>query len=251
VDCQEARPSLDLLALGALPAEEVRPLEGHLAACADCSRYLAAAREVVGLLGLAVPVLEPPPRLKQRILAAARRPQRAPLGRLAWGALATLTAAATALSAFFFLEWRAAQDQQQELAGRLSDALAVVREHQELMELFTIPDLARIPMFPQTSGLSASLSYYWSVQRRWGFIVGTDLPPPPPGRTYQLWFLSGSEARGAGTFRPGEGGTVYHAFDLSIFPPGWRPSAVVVTVEPEGGSPGPTSPPIIVGTLAR
>ncbi len=250
--CEAVREALDLLALGALPEDEARPLEGHLAECADCSRYLAGSREVVARLGLAVPVLEPPQRLRRRILTAAQRPQRAgaSLPRLALGALATVTAAAVALSAFFFVEWRMAQDERQELAGQLSDALAVVREHYELMELFTIPDLARVPMFPQSPALSAELSYYWSTQKRWGFIVGTSLPPPPPGRTYQLWFVAGNEARGVGTFQPSEGGTVYHSFDLSVFPPGWRPSAIVVTVEPEGGSPAPTGQPIIVGSLA-
>jgi len=253
LDCSGARDVLDLLALGALDPEEAVPLEEHLASCADCSRYLAGSREVAARLGLAVPVLEPPPRLRRRIMAAAgRRHEARPVpGRLAWAGLGGLTAAAVALSAFFFVEWRMARDDRDQLAAELSHAQSVVREHQELMQLFTIPDLARIPMFSQSPELTANLSYYWSTQKRWGFIVGTALPPPPAGSTYQLWFVSGDDVRGVGTFRPGEEGIVYHAFDLSLFPAGWRPSAIMVTVEPEGGSPRPTGRPIIVGTIAR
>ncbi len=253
MDCQEARQAIDLLALGALPQEEVPPVERHLATCAECSRYLEEARQVVARLGLATPVLQPPPRLKRRILAAATRPRAtaAPRLPLVWGGAGVLTAVALALSVFFFVEWRQAQDDRQELATRLSEAMEVVQEHYELMELFTLPDLARVPMFPQTPGLTASLSYYWSTQKRWGFIVGTSLPPPPPGRVYQLWFMASDGARGVGTFRPSESGTVYHAFDLSVFPPGWRPTAILVTLEPEGGSPAPTGETVAAGTLAR
>ncbi|HXG42613.1 MAG TPA: anti-sigma factor [Dehalococcoidia bacterium] len=253
MDCQEARQALDLLALGALPEDEASPVEQHLASCAECSRYLEGSRQVAARLGLATPVLEPPPRLRRRILAAARGPGTAgvPRQRLAWGVMAALTAAAVALSAFFFVEWRQAQDERQDLADQLSDALAAVRERDELMQLFTLPDLARVPMLPQSPGLAANLSYYWSTQKRWGFIVGTALPPPPPGRVYQLWFLSSEGSRGVGTFRPSESGTVYHSFDLSVLPPNWRPSAIAVTLEPEGGSPVPTGETVAVGTLTR
>jgi len=67
-----------------------------------------------------------------------------------------------------------------------------------------------------------------------------DLPPPPPGRTYQLWTIEGGKPVSAGTFATSDAGQARHAIATSaqlgdaIF--------LAVTVEPAGGVPQPTGP---------
>jgi anti-sigma-K factor RskA len=70
-------------ALGALEEHEVKPFEEHLAGCANCRGELAKMRDVVGSLALAAPTVEPPGRLKDRVMAdvraeAPRQPTRRP-----------------------------------------------------------------------------------------------------------------------------------------------------------------------------
>lgn len=78
-------------------------------------------------------------------------------------------------------------------------------------------------------------------------FVAAGLPAPPAGQTYQLWFMdSAGVAVSAGTFDPGSDGRV--AVSL-VGSPG---SAAVVgmTLEPDGGSPEPTTPPVLAIPLA-
>src|SRR5579875_3172509 len=62
----------DLYALGALDGEEKRAFEMHVRACAACAAELAAARERVAVLGLAVPPVAPPPSAKESLMRRAR-----------------------------------------------------------------------------------------------------------------------------------------------------------------------------------
>ena len=56
-------------ALGALPPEEVRGFERHLADCELCRTDLASLRPAVDSLPLSVEAVEPPPELRRPILA--------------------------------------------------------------------------------------------------------------------------------------------------------------------------------------
>lgn len=79
-----ARPTDDireraaLHALGALDADESRDFEAHLGACRICRDEVDAYAAVADTLALTPPV-EPPPDLRARVLAAARRPPFPPL----------------------------------------------------------------------------------------------------------------------------------------------------------------------------
>jgi len=74
------------------------------------------------------------------------------------------------------------------------------------------------------------------------------LPPLQPGRIYQLWRIQGaSSPASVGLFRVD--GTGYGALD---FAPGQLPRSgeiVAVTDEPDGGSFGPTTKPLISATV--
>src|SRR5690606_9736691 len=66
------------LALGDPDVEGRDRLEAHLRTCAACRRHLGDIRAALAALGEPVPVVDPPPDLKARVLASYRREQAAP-----------------------------------------------------------------------------------------------------------------------------------------------------------------------------
>lgn len=74
------REDLELYAVGALPASESAAVAAHLAECPACRSAAEDIAEIVTLLPDAVPLREPPARLRTRILEAARA-ERAPARR--------------------------------------------------------------------------------------------------------------------------------------------------------------------------
>ena len=68
-----SREDLVAYSLGALEPGEQRRVEGHAAGCARCTRELEALGPAVAVLGESVEQLEPPPELRERILAVVRR----------------------------------------------------------------------------------------------------------------------------------------------------------------------------------
>ncbi|MCL6640158.1 MAG: anti-sigma factor, partial [Candidatus Rokubacteria bacterium] len=73
-----------------------------------------------------------------------------------------------------------------------------------------------------------------------GYLLVTNLPPPGPGRTYELWTLRGGAPRPAGTFEVGPSGEA----TVRVAPAG-PVDAFAVTVEPAGGVPAPTGPVVL------
>ncbi|MEO5834058.1 MAG: anti-sigma factor [Nakamurella sp.] len=73
-----------------------------------------------------------------------------------------------------------------------------------------------------------------------------DVPALKPDETYQLWVISGDQTRSVATMTPAADGTMpetvaaVHVGDTQLG----------VTVEPAGGSPTPTTPPVITVSLS-
>jgi anti-sigma-K factor RskA len=66
------RDDLVGFALGALEPSEERAVEAHAPSCARCTRELEALVPAVSVLGESVEQLEPPPELRERVLAEVR-----------------------------------------------------------------------------------------------------------------------------------------------------------------------------------
>ena len=77
-------------------------------------------------------------------------------------------------------------------------------------------------------------------------INATNLPPLPAGRTYQLWVLTAQPSPiSAGLLRPDANGRASAMFNTPPDIP--QPTAMAVTIEPEGGVPSPTGDKYLVG----
>jgi len=80
-------------------------------------------------------------------------------------------------------------------------------------------------------------------------FTGSNLPSVPPGRVYQLWFISGQTPVSAGLITPGPGGPLDAVLAVPVGIP--APAVMAVTVEPAGGVPAPTSDPFLAGPVVR
>ena len=85
------------------------------------------------------------------------------------------------------------------------------------------------------------VTLFWSADEGRSAVVVEGLPDVGADATYELWYLDESGAASAGTFDV-KGGETWRVLD-GQFAPGL---AVGVTVEPAGGSPEPTTEPIVV-----
>ena len=78
-------------------------------------------------------------------------------------------------------------------------------------------------------------------------FIAANLPKIEPGKTFELWTIpAGGKPVPAGTFQSQQDATAVYVKQGPIS----NASAVAVSVEPEGGSPQPTTTPIIVAPLA-
>jgi anti-sigma-K factor RskA len=66
------RDDLVAYSLGALDPREIAAVEAHAPSCARCTRELEALSPAVAVLGESVEQLEPPPQLRERVLAVVR-----------------------------------------------------------------------------------------------------------------------------------------------------------------------------------
>ncbi|WP_025159503.1 anti-sigma factor [Leifsonia aquatica] len=81
----------------------------------------------------------------------------------------------------------------------------------------------------------------WSATLGTSAIIASDLPSLPKDKTYELWYIRGGEATPAGTMNAAETGSTWKVLAGTMK----AGDTVGVTVEPSGGSPRPTTDPIV------
>jgi anti-sigma-K factor RskA len=235
--------------LGALTPDERGAFEAHLAGCAVCA---AEVRSLVPVaFGLATQAAEAAPQPQVKAALAVRlRPRSSWLG--SGLAVAASVALAVALGGYAVqlrgrvtgLESRL-RDAMLRGDGQLAEARRVALDAQSQVAVLAAPDLARIDLAGQQVAPTATARAFWSRSRGLVFTA-LNLPPPPPGRAYQLWVLTAQPAPiSAGMLSPDATGRVNARFDTPRDLP--RPVAMAVTLEPEGGMPAPTGDKYLVG----
>ena len=242
-------------ALGALSPEEARRFEAYLAGSPEAQREVAEYREVAALLALAGPEPVPVPDLRERVLARGRAsapsPAKAPPRRsVPWLALAAGLAAVVGLG-FGLAQLRTVRDLRQELAqigGRLDRTSDRLRTREATLNAILEPG---VQMFQLTASGDPDplIQLFWDRQRHRAVIHGFKLDSVPEGRAYQLWFIKDGAPVPSVTFKPEPTG---HVLVEGIeVPAEGDVSAAALTVEPESGSPQPTSPIRMLGQLKR
>ena len=259
---EEIRTSIDAWALGALPEAEARTVEAHLAECPECQAEARTAGAVaVGLAGSA-PAAAPSPAVRDRLMSVVEvglQPRRQPslAARTGW----LVAAASLVLAAYLTWDGLRLRDQVATLSAQLAEAKALVaaadtriaslqntaERGTSAMAVLTAPDLARIDLAGQPDAPEAHARAFWSRERGMVFSA-SKLPPPPPGKTYQVWVVTADPAPiSAGLIEPDPQGHVDVVFATPPDIP--QPRAVAVTLEPAGGMPAPTGAKYLVGLV--
>jgi anti-sigma-K factor RskA len=242
-------------ALGALSADEARRFEAYLAGSPETQREVAEYREVAALLALAGPEPAPGPGLRERVVARGPRPAAGPATRrprapVPWLALAASLMAAVGLG-FGWAQLRTVADLRQELAQvgqRLDRTSDLLRGREATLNAIFEPG---VQMFQLTASGDPDplIQLFWDRQRHRAILHGFRLDSVPQGRAYQLWFIKNGAPVPSVTFRPEPTGHVL--VERIEVPSDGDVSAAALTVEPESGSPQPTSPVRLVGPLKR
>jgi anti-sigma-K factor RskA len=207
-------------ALGALEPDEAEAFRRHLADCPECRQELAGFEQVTEALPPASSRYEVPRSLRKRVMHEVRATPKSaaagPPARLAWASRPLLA-------------W----------SGALAAVLVAVIVAVALSS--GGPSGARVI---QASTGNAELR----VTGAHGDLVVHRLPELPAGRTYEMWVQRGSAP-------PVPTGTLFGVTSsgtAAVGVPGSLDgvSAVMVTQEPSGGSPAPTTAPLIVARLS-
>jgi anti-sigma-K factor RskA len=249
-NCDEATELLDAYALGALDKRESEELMRHVAGCLGCREELSKSQRTAGLLALSVPIHEAPARVRDRLIAQARREgivtHRLPLWqRLRPGWRTTVRAVglagvvALAFSAFLQVQMSGLRGDKNDLVQQLTATGAELEQQRQAVAVLSAADVKKVPMEAATISSRAESVYNWSRANDTGFIVCHNFPPVPAGSVYQVWLTAESgPAEPVATFVPQDGGCQI-PMDMSRLD--WRPAGIGISVEPEGGSVRPSS----------
>lgn len=251
--------------LGGLTADDRRLVDTHVASCPACAAELRELALTFEDIGLAEEPVAPAPHLRARVLeqlradsAAAKTPAAEPekdRGRshAAWLALAATTALVLGASLFVSMQRTGELQEALRRAHAASDELQrrIAQNGQQAdlaVSILTSPDTRRIDLQGFDASRSAVARAFWSPAR--GLLVVADrLPPPPPGRVYQVWLIGSSSAGpvSAGLLDDPQSGR-----GMLIVPAPAGVSGenmtIAVTDEPPGGLPSPTGGKHLAGS---
>jgi hypothetical protein len=245
VSCEEVADLATAVVLDAAEPAEARRVERHLNACPACARSVDELRTTAAVLGSALPQVEPPAHLRDRVLAAAvaARPEPRLTTRWAWGALA-----ASIVISLFSLAWIATlQRQVASLESEVSAASERAARYDSVVQLLGSRQVVR-QLTPAVQTMSAGGMVYLDPASGSGMVAIHDLPQPPAGRAWQLWFLRGNDRFSGGMLWPDQRGNCYAT--VAVPPDVDSFDAIGVTEEPSAGSAWPTSPRVITAKLA-
>jgi anti-sigma-K factor RskA len=119
----------------------------------------------------------------------------------------------------------------------------VTAETANRLGILASADAVSVPLTGQAVSPDASGRVVWSPSRGVVFTAN-NLPALPAGRVYQLWAVAVPAPVGLALVTPGVAG---QADATATVPDGVAPTAFALTIEPAGGSPGPTGAMYLVG----
>jgi anti-sigma-K factor RskA len=232
---------LPAYALDCLDEEETALVSEHLARCPACQTEFLAYQTVADRLALAAPEAAPPPRLKRQILERVAPPRPLPVaeprpslwqqltglyGRAApaWGAVALILVVVLAASNLWL--W-------QQLDG---DRVTTTPAGMQVIAL------AGTEVAPNGAG-----TLVISADGEYGTLIVDGLPALDKDQQYQLWLIRDGQRTSGGVFSVNPEG--YGALWISSPEPLSSYPAFGITIEPTGGSPGPTGEKVLGGTL--
>lgn len=245
--------------LGSLDEDELVQVARHLPHCAACRAELDSYLKTVDQLAFLVPERIPAPELKEKILnlaGAAPTARPVPLAAPRTQTHAGAPGGASPGRAAGFLRGLFAQP----LAGVITAAALL---------LLVVLGISNLNLRQQVNGLQAELAKPQNMRviymkgtdsapethgylmvftnENYGTLVVENAPELPKGYQYQLWLIRDGKRTSGGVFSVGNDG--YGVLQVNTDQPLESFPAFGVTIEPEGGSPGPTGDRVLGGSL--
>jgi len=230
--CDDLRDSYELYSLGLLEGEEKREVEAHLARnCVVCQKHLKDAVGVNALMLSQAQEVVPPSRLRRRVLASVGAE------RAGWEWVAALVAACSLIVALWLSLEKRTTDR--DLADARQTLQQAVTERDRLDQAFTFLNQPETRQVNFGQGQPAPPRGNFFLNPRMGvLLIASNLPALPAGKAYEMWVIpKGGMPRPAGVFQSGPQGTAMHILPGAVDPN----VTLAVTVEPDSGSPSPTS----------
>jgi len=262
-----ADADLTLYAMGALPPDEMKPVQEHLESCARCTEEVRQNTLALAAYAQTTPEVALPAGARDRFLARLAETARTASPQARPKAITPPPAKASFWKSTFAGSWSPL------LAGALAVALLVVGfddlrkraeigplMHQarrgaidsaqldELIELLTSPQERRVALHPgpvNTPPPEGRVVYAARTGKL--LMTASNLHPLPDGKTYELWILQpgGKPPLPAGTFEPDSSGDA--TLILASEPAGLAVAGFGVTIENAGGAQTPTLPILLSG----
>jgi RNA polymerase sigma-70 factor (ECF subfamily) len=220
--CGELRPEYALYALGIADDPERTEITAHLARqCPQCLSGMASALATVAAISGAVQLTEPPERLRRRVMTVAERESKRSWTAifLPWAITAAMSIALIALG----------------ISGRRQ-----IGDTPKLQQALSILD------DPATRDLASTKGRVFVNPGKGVVFIGSGLPRIDSGQTFELWVIpSAGNPIPAGLFRSQSDATAVFVQQVPLE----KAAAIEVTIEPQGGSAQPTTPPLAVAQL--
>ena len=239
MSCDELKDNYEIYALGVLDGPELDELQEHLGRrCETCTAGVRNAQNLVAMMANAVTPVEPPKRLRKRVLAMVQPEPERKTSRMTW-----LFALTTALSLFLLVHlWLRHEESHREFNAFLEKYNQVRAENARMNEtLALLQDPAAKEV---TFGKGARGRVVLSPTHGVAFS-GQNMAALAPGKTYEMWIIpKGGKPVPAGTFAPSADGSALHlrAGPVDIA----STAAVAVSIEQAGGVASPTADQIII-----
>jgi len=228
-------------ALDSLDEDEFVQVSEHLAACVECQADLRSYQSMADQLALAVPDAAPSPNLKHKLMQRAlpARPTLSSQPSISWwerlSVFVQRTSPVWGLASLLLIAVLAASNLW--LWGQFSRPAGVTEPG--VLDTITLTGTQAAPQ--------ATALLVISVDGEHGTLVVDGLALLDKEQQYQLWLIRDGQRTSGGVFSVSEEG--YGSLWISSPEPLSSYSALGITIEPAGGSPGPTGDKVLGGTL--
>jgi hypothetical protein len=265
-------------AFGRLNPRNKNFFESHLKeGCELCNKELAEIYEAMSLLPLTLPQQSAPPRLKDRVLAAARtsqrpqpkqaeqrrpaergRPERGrerqperrapqpaviapskPAQQRPWFGYAIAFATLLIVVALG-LYTNSLIDRATEHEARIAALTNDMEQQRELLAILRAQNVEMVLMSGTESVPAGYGKIVWNPAARAAIVQVANLPVNPPDNTYQLWIIQNQQPVSAGVFSVRDEREGYFNIVTLDIPDRTAIDGFTVTLEPKGGSPQPS-----------
>ena len=259
---EDYKQLLALKALSTLDQAEQNELQQHLLKCAECREELDAWHDTAGALAYAASPLEPSPGVRDRILESVRREARGGANvidlrsgaqpRSSWfprfaaiAASVTLVGLLIAL-AVLWQQNRTARSERARLSAQVEEARRRGERQSQMLELLSTRGTRTAELVGTKDAPAAHALLAYDPNSGRAFLLADGLPPTPPGKAYQLWFIVDNVPMPGGVFAIEPSGKTVssdrvptRALQTAVF---------AITQEAESGARTPTSPILLRST---